>query len=107
MYTFLISILCLFLGGAIYSRVIERVFGVDDKRKTPAYTMQDGVDFIPMPTWKLFLIQFLNISDTAPTRITRRSSNMSIVIRADLPSSSPIISDKFLPLPLIDMAPAK
>lgn len=66
MYTFLISILCLFLGGAIYSRVIERVFGVDDKRKTPAYTMQDGVDFIPMPTWKLFLIQFLNISGTGP-----------------------------------------
>lgn len=66
MCTFLISILCLFLGGAIYSRVIERVFGVDDKRKTPAYTMQDGVDFIPMPTWKLFLIQFLNISGTGP-----------------------------------------
>lgn len=66
MYTFLISILCLFLGGAIYSRVIERVFGVDDKRKTPAYTMRDDVDFIPMPTWKLFLIQFLNISGTGP-----------------------------------------
>ena len=66
MWTFIISIVLLLLGYLLYGRVVEKVFGAKKKRKTPAYTMYDGVDFIPMPTWKIFLIQFLNIAGTGP-----------------------------------------
>ena len=46
----------------MYGSYVERVFGPDKIRKTPALTMADGVDFIPLPTWKIFMIQFLNIA---------------------------------------------
>lgn len=48
-----------------YGRLMERVFGPDD-RKTPALTKADGVDYIPLPTWKIFMIQFLNIAGLGP-----------------------------------------
>jgi len=66
MITFCISFVLLILGYFIYSRVVERVFGVDDDRPTPAVTMADGVDYVPMKPWKLFLIQFLNIAGVGP-----------------------------------------
>ncbi len=66
MITFLTAVALLIAGYFIYGAVVERVFGADPKRKTPAYTMQDGVDYFPMPTWKVFLIQFLNIAGTGP-----------------------------------------
>lgn len=66
MASFIISIVALVLGFVIYGRVVERVFGADAKRITPAYAMNDGVDYMPMPTWKVFLIQFLNIAGTGP-----------------------------------------
>lgn len=66
MITLLISIACLILGYIIYGKVVERVFGPDPNRQTPAFTKQDGIDFIPMPTWKVFMIQFLNIAGTGP-----------------------------------------
>ncbi len=66
MITFVVSILCLVTGYFIYGRVVERVFGVDPQRKTPAYTMTDGVDYTPMPMWKVYLIEFLNIAGTGP-----------------------------------------
>ncbi len=56
----------LILGYVIYGAVVEKIFGADPLRKTPCYTEQDGVDYIPMPTWKVFLIQFLNIAGTGP-----------------------------------------
>ncbi|MBR5640295.1 MAG: carbon starvation protein A [Muribaculaceae bacterium] len=65
MISFLISIAALVLGYLIYGRVIERIFGPDD-RKTPALAHPDGVDYIAMPTWKVFMIQFLNIAGTGP-----------------------------------------
>ena len=65
MISFLISIAALILGYMIYGRVIERIFGPDD-RKTPALAHPDGVDYIAMPTWKVFMIQFLNIAGTGP-----------------------------------------
>ena len=65
MISLIISLLVLIGGYFIYGRLIEWVFGPDD-RKTPAYTRQDGVDFIPMPTWKAFLVQLLNIAGTGP-----------------------------------------
>ncbi len=66
MWTFIISILLLVLGYLFYGKFIERFFGADSKRKTPAYTMGDGVDYIPMTRWKVFMIQFLNITGLGP-----------------------------------------
>lgn len=66
MITFIVSVLALVLGYVFYGAFVERVFGVDTNRQTPAYTRQDGVDYIPMPLWKVFLIQFLNIAGTGP-----------------------------------------
>ena len=40
----------------------KRVFGVDPSRKTPVHTKADGVDYVLLPTWKIYLIQFLNIA---------------------------------------------
>ena len=66
MITLLISIVCLVVGYLIYGKFVEKVFGPDPNAKTPAYTKQDGIDYIPMPTWKVFMIQFLNIAGTGP-----------------------------------------
>lgn len=66
MITFTFCLLFLIAGYFVYGRYIERIFGIDLQRKTPAYTMRDGVDFIPMPTWKVFMIQFLNIAGLGP-----------------------------------------
>lgn len=66
MWTFLISITALIAGYFFYGRFIERFFGIDSNRKTPAYTKQDGVDYIPMKPWKVFMIQFLNIAGLGP-----------------------------------------
>ncbi len=66
MTTFIISLLVLIAGYFVYGRYISRLFGVDDNRKTPAYTKQDGVDFVPMSGWKIFMIQFLNIAGLGP-----------------------------------------
>ena len=56
----------LVLGYVLYGAFVDRVFGSDSQRQTPCYTSQDGVDYMPMPTWKVFLIQFLNIAGTGP-----------------------------------------
>ncbi|SHE72786.1 Carbon starvation protein CstA [Mariniphaga anaerophila] len=66
MYTLIISLFILVVGYLVYSKYIERVFGADASRATPAVTMTDGVDYIPMPWWKIFLIQFLNIAGLGP-----------------------------------------
>ena len=65
MITFLLSLVALVLGYALYGRFIERVFGPDN-RMTPAVEKADGVDFIVLPNWKIFMIQFLNIAGTGP-----------------------------------------
>ena len=49
----------------IYGRFIEKLCGPDD-RETPAFKQNDGIDYIPMPTWKIFMIQFLNIAGLGP-----------------------------------------
>lgn len=66
MSTFLIALLLLIVGYFIYGSFVERVFGPDVNRKTPCYTMADGADYIPMPTWKVYTVQFLNIAGTGP-----------------------------------------
>jgi len=66
MITFISAILALILGYFIYGKFIEHFFGANNKIKTPAVRLGDGVDFIPMPTWKMFTIQFLNIAGLGP-----------------------------------------
>lgn len=56
MITFVCCLIALIVGYFVYGTFIERIFGIDAKRQTPAYTHQDGVDYIPMPTWKVFMI---------------------------------------------------
>lgn len=66
MVSFILSIVALILGYILYGRFIERVFGIDNSRNTPAIANPDGVDYIPLPWWKAFLIQFLNIAGLGP-----------------------------------------
>lgn len=66
MITFIVSIVLLIAGYFIYGTFIEKQFGADEKRKTPAYESQDGVDYVPMGWSKIFLIQFLNIAGLGP-----------------------------------------
>lgn len=66
MITFSLAIVALILGFLFYGKYVERIFGTDKDRPTPAITMKDGVDYIPIPTWRVFLIQFLNIAGTGP-----------------------------------------
>lgn len=66
MITFFVCILSLILAYFIYGSFVGRFFGVDVKRTTPAVELEDGVDFKPMPTWKVFVIQFLNIAGLGP-----------------------------------------
>ncbi len=65
MISLCISFVVLIIGYLVYGKVIEGIFAPDD-RQTPAYAEQDGVDFIPMPLWKAFLVQLLNIAGTGP-----------------------------------------
>lgn len=66
MITFFLSVALLLLGYFLYSKLIERIIGVDPKRETPATTMADGVDYVPMKPWRIYLIQFLNIAGVGP-----------------------------------------
>ena len=65
MITFFISFVALILGYLLYGKFVSRVFAPDD-RKTPAIEKSDGIDYVPMPNWKVFMIQFLNIAGTGP-----------------------------------------
>lgn len=65
MITFLISLAALVLGYLVYGRFVERIF-VPDDRVTPAVAQADGLDYVAMPYWKVFMIQFLNIAGTGP-----------------------------------------
>ena len=65
MATFVLGLVILFVGAAIYGKFCEKVFGPDD-RETPAYSKQDGVDYVPMRGWKNGLINLLNIAGTGP-----------------------------------------
>ncbi|MBR0379167.1 MAG: carbon starvation protein A, partial [Mogibacterium sp.] len=65
MYSFIVSILVLIAGYAVYGRLTEKIFGPDD-RETPAYAVNDGVDCVPIKTRKALLIQLLNIAGTGP-----------------------------------------
>ena len=65
MISFLVALAALIVGYMVYGTLVDRVFGPSD-RKTPAVLHNDGVDYIPLPTWKVFLIQLLNIAGLGP-----------------------------------------
>ncbi len=66
MITFSIALALLVLGYFVYGRFVDGVLGYDYSRPTPAVTHPDGVDYMPLPTWKIFTIQFLNIAGLGP-----------------------------------------
>ena len=66
MITFFIALALLIAGYFIYGKLVEKIFGIDKNRPTPATTMADGVDYVPMKPWRIFLIQFLNIAGVGP-----------------------------------------
>lgn len=66
MTSFLIALAVLAGGYFIYGAIIDRIIGTDSSRQMPAYRLRDDVDYMPMPTWKVFLIQFLNIAGLGP-----------------------------------------
>lgn len=66
MISFFSGIIILLLGYFLYSKYLVNLFGVQPERATPAIASGDGVDFIPLPTWKVFLIQLLNIAGLGP-----------------------------------------
>ena len=65
MITFTLSLIALLVGYVLYGRFVEKVFGPDD-RETPAVAQADGLDYMVLPNWKVFMIQFLNIAGTGP-----------------------------------------
>ena len=65
MITFSLSFVALILGYLLYGRFVAHMFGPDD-RVTPAVAKADGLDYIVLPNWKVFMIQFLNIAGTGP-----------------------------------------
>lgn len=66
MTAFLVALAVLVGGYIVYGALVEKVFGIDPKRLTPAHALKDGVDYVPMPAWRVFLIQFLNIAGLGP-----------------------------------------
>ena len=66
MISFIISIATLIIGYFVMSNISEKIFEIDQNRITPAISHADGIDFVAMPLWKIFLIQFLNIAGLGP-----------------------------------------
>ncbi|NIJ44821.1 carbon starvation protein CstA [Wenyingzhuangia heitensis] len=66
MISFIVSIIILIVAYFVYGNIIERIFGIEKDRETPAISQRDDVDYMPLPTWKVFLIQFLNIAGLGP-----------------------------------------
>lgn len=66
MISFLIALATLIVGYIAYGAIAERVFGIRPAKTTPANLRTDGVDYVPLPTWRVFLIQFLNIAGLGP-----------------------------------------
>ena len=65
MVSFLICLAILIVGYFTYGKVVDNTFAPDD-RETPAVRINDGIDYVVMPQWKLFLVQLLNIAGLGP-----------------------------------------
>lgn len=63
---FFVSLIALIGGYFIYGTLVEKIFGINEQRQTPAYSMRDGVDYVPISTPKVYLVQLLNIAGVGP-----------------------------------------
>ncbi len=63
---FLLCVALLILGYIVYGKIVERIFAIDVNRTTPAFEFEDDIDYIPMPTWKVFMVQLLDIAGAGP-----------------------------------------
>ena len=93
MITFIACLVFLLVGFLLYGKYVNKIFGPDD-RETPAIAINDGVDYIPMPTWKVFLIQLLSIAGTGPILFSAPSAAPCLGLSCTCGSSSVI----FLPV---------
>lgn len=66
MSSFLVSLAVLIGGYFIYGLIVDRILATDPNRDMPSRSMRDGIDYMPIPAWKSFLIQFLNIAGLGP-----------------------------------------
>lgn len=66
MITFFCCLALLVAAYFTYGRYLERQVGIDPKAETPCHRLYDGVDYVPMPRWRIFLVQLLNIAGTGP-----------------------------------------
>ncbi|HBX49373.1 MAG TPA: carbon starvation protein A, partial [Clostridiaceae bacterium] len=66
MVSFFSCLALLIIGYFVYGKFVEKIFGADGNKTTPAIRLEDGVDYMPLPVWKAFLIQFLNIAGLGP-----------------------------------------
>ena len=66
MVTFLLCLALLVAAYFTYGRYLERLAGADARSETPCRRLYDGVDYVPLPRWRIFLIQLLNIAGTGP-----------------------------------------
>ena len=66
MISFFLSVAILIIGYFVYGAFLEKIFGIKEDNATPAVRLADGVDFVVLPNWKVFLIQFLNIAGLGP-----------------------------------------
>lgn len=64
--TFIVSLVVLLSGYFILGKYYDRTFGVDESSVTPAIRLRDNIDYLPLPEWKIFMIQFLNIAGLGP-----------------------------------------
>ena len=71
MISFILCLALLIIGYFTYGKVVDNTFGPDD-RETPAVSINDGVDYVVMPQWKLFLVQLLNIAGLGPILVRCR-----------------------------------
>ena len=66
MITFLVCLALLVTAYFTYGRYLERLVGIDPAARTPCSRLYDGVDYVPLPRWRTFLIQLLNIAGLGP-----------------------------------------
>lgn len=66
MITFIICLVALVAAYFLYGRRLDRIAGIENTAEVPSKTMFDGVDYLPLPRWKTFLIQLLNIAGLGP-----------------------------------------
>ena len=81
MISFILCFVILILGYLFYGKYVDGIFNPDD-RETPAVAINDGVDYVVMPEWKLFLVQLLNIAGTGP--ILKPGNNPDLSVRIHL-----------------------